>query len=202
MKEIVVIDYKIGNVDSVVSAIKILGYKPLLTNNKEIINNAKKIIMPGQGSFDFGMKKINELGILETIQTKILNDKIPTLGICLGMHLLAKFGYENNVKTKGLDCINGKVKKIESDVRLPHIGWSENYIKINDKIIKDIKDKSDFYYAHSFYFDCEDKDIIANSIYGKKFPSIIKKNNIYGVQFHPEKSLKNGLKILDNFLKI
>ena len=202
MKEIIIIDYNIGNIDSVVSAVKILGFKPLLTNNKEIIKNAEKIIMPGQGSFDYGMNQMKKLDILEILYSKISNKKTPTLGICLGMHLLAELGHENNFKTEGMGIIKGEVKKIESKVRLPHIGWNENSIKIEDPILKDIKNNSDFYFAHSFYFDCEEKNIIAQSTYGKTFPSIIKKNNVYGVQFHPEKSLKNGIKILDNFLKI
>ena len=202
MKEIVIIDYSVSNVDSVVSAIKYLGHKPLLSNKKKIIENAEKIILPGQGSFDFGMKRITELEILDTIKNKILKDRVSILGICLGMHLFAEFGYENNKKTEGLSCINGEVKKIKTNLKLPNIGWNENYIKIKDKIIEGIKDKSDFYYAHSFYFKCKEENVIANSIYGNKFPSIIKKDNIYGFQFHPEKSLKCGLKILNNFINI
>ncbi len=202
MKEIVIIDYNIGNVDSVVSAVRYLGHKPLLSNKKNIIENAKKLILPGQGSFDFGMKRIEELEILDLIKKKILKDKVSTLGICLGMHLFAEFGYENNKKTEGLSCIKGEVKKIESNLRLPNIGWNENFIIKKDKILEGIKDESDFYYAHSFYFNCEEENVISESIYGNKFPSIIKKDNIYGFQFHPEKSLQNGLKILNNFINI
>ncbi len=203
MDDIVVIDYNIGNVDSIISAIKILGYKPNLTNDKKTIEKSNKIILPGQGSFDYGMNQIKKLKIFETIFSKIQEEKTPTLGICLGMHLLADLGYENNKKTKGFGLIKGFVKKIDFEIKLPHMGWNENFFVKEDPILNGIKKNSDFYFAHSYYFDCNNEEnIIANTIYGKNFPSIIKKNHIYGVQFHPEKSLKNGLKILENFLKL
>ena len=200
MKEVVIIGYKTGNVDSVFTAIKFLGFNPVLTSDKKIIEKANRIILPGQGSFDHGMIKINELGLYDLIKFKILNEKVPTLGICLGMHLLATYGYENNVETKGLNCIKGKVKKLNVELNLPHIGWNENYFLTKDNILENIKDRCDFYFAHSYYFECEEKYVISNFNYGNKFPSIINCDNIYGVQFHPEKSLKNGLNILKNFL--
>lgn len=200
--DVAVIDYNTGNVDSVIKAIKLFDKTVELTNNNNIIENAKKIILPGQGSFDYGMKKLNELGLTELIKNKVLIKKTPILGICLGMQLLAEFGYENK-PTKGLGLIPGEIKKIPTDYKLPHIGWNEiNFIQ-KENIISGIENNKDFYFVHSYFFDCKkSKHIIASSNYGYKFPSIIKKENIVGFQFHPEKSLKNGLKLISNFLNI
>lgn len=200
--EIVIVDYNTGNVDSLLKAVKIFRKNAIISNHKEIIQNCKKLILPGQGSFDYGMEQLNKLEIKKIILEKVLNDNTPILGICLGMQLLGNYGYENNLKTEGLNLIDGEIKRIPSNVKLPHIGWNEvNFIK-KDKVFNKIKNKKDFYFVHSYYFDCADEsNILGITNYDFIFPSIIKKKNVYGFQFHPEKSLNNGLNLLSNFLK-
>ena len=200
--EIVIVDYNTGNVDSLLKAVEIFRKNAIISNRKEIIQNCKKLILPGQGSFDYGMEQLNKLEIKKIILEKVLNNNTPILGICLGMQLLGKYGYENNLKTEGLNLIDGEIKRIPSNVKLPHIGWNEvNFIK-KDKVFNKIKNNKDFYFVHSYYFDCADEsNILGITNYDFIFPSIIKKKNVYGFQFHPEKSLNNGLNLLSNFLK-
>ena len=199
--EIVIVDYNTGNVDSLLKAVKIFHKNAIISNRKEIIQNCKKLILPGQGSFDYGMEQLNKLEIKKIITEKVLNDNTPILGICLGMQLLGKYGYENNLKTEGLNLIEGEIKKIPSNVKLPHIGWNEVKFIKKDKVLNKIKNNKDFYFVHSYYFDCSDKNnILGITNYDFIFPSIIKKKNVYGFQFHPEKSLNNGLNLLSNFL--
>ena len=201
--EIVIVDYNTGNVDSLLKAVKISNKSAVISNNKDDILNSKKIILPGQGSFDYGMSQLNNLEIKKIILEKILNGHTPILGICLGMQLLGNYGYENNLKTEGLGLISGEIKKIPTKIKLPHIGWNEVKFKKKDRVFKKIKNNKDFYFVHSYYFDCKNKDeILGTTYYDFNFPSIIRRNNIYGFQFHPEKSLNNGLNLLNNFLNI
>lgn len=200
--DVVVIDYNTGNVDSVIKAVRLFGKNVILSNDIEIIKNSKKIILPGQGSFNYGMDQLNKLNLVKLIKTKANLDQTPILGICLGMQILANLGYENKV-TEGLNLIDGKVKKISTNLKLPHIGWNEVYIKKKNNLISKIENNKDFYFVHSYYYECIEKDcIIATSTYGHEFATIINKDNIFGVQFHPEKSLKSGLQIIRNFLEL
>lgn len=202
-KKILVLDYKTGNVDSVVKAIKILGYDPLFSCEKKKIDECSKIILPGQGSYFYAIEELKKLDLLNDLQYKIKKKNIPVLGICLGMQILSSSGNEV-AKQIGLNFISGKVKILKKKPnKLPHLGWSTVNFKTEDKLFNGIENNRDFYFIHSYFFDCDDKkDIIGTTNYNQSFASIVKKNNIYGVQFHPEKSLKNGLKILDNFLKL
>ena len=199
--DVAVIDYNTGNVDSVVKAIKFFDKNVILTNNKDDIKNSKRIILPGQGSFQFGIQELNRLNLIDLIRNRVLNDKIPILGICLGMQLFAEYGYENG-KTQGLGFIKGTVERIKTKLKLPHIGWNEVNFKKNE-LFNGIENKKDFYFVHSYYFEClNSEDNLASTNYDFEFSSIIRKNNVVGYQFHPEKSLKNGLKLLNNFLNI
>lgn len=201
--DVVVIDYKTGNVDSILKAISMANYSVELSDKKEVILSAKKIILPGQGSFDYGMEQLLNLDLVNIIIEQVMLKKIPVLGICLGMQILADISYENQKKTKGLGLIKGEVKKIPTNLKLPHVGWNEVLIKKEDKIFSEINDKKDFYFVHGYYFDCFNPDeVLSTTNYNFNFPSIVGRDNIYGFQFHPEKSLKNGLKLLNNFLKI
>ena len=200
--DVAVIDYNTGNVDSVVKAIKFFDKNVILTNNKDDIKNSKRIILPGQGSFQFGIQELNRLNLIDLIRNRVLNDKIPILGICLGMQLFAEYGYENG-KTQGLGFIKGTVERIKTKLKLPHIGWNEVNFKKKNELFNGIENKKDFYFVHSYYFEClNSEDNLASTNYDFEFSSIIRKNNVVGYQFHPEKSLKNGLKLLNNFLKI
>ena len=201
--DVVVVDYKTGNVDSILKAIRLNNNSVELSSDRDVILSAKKIILPGQGAFDYGMDQLLKLDLISTIITQVTLKKIPILGICLGMQLLADVGHENQKKTKGLGLIKGEVKKIPTNLKLPHVGWNEVLIEKEDKIFFKINNKKDFYFVHSYYFDCFDSDeVLSTTNYNFNFPSIVGRDNIYGFQFHPEKSLKNGLKLLNNFLKI
>ena len=158
--------------------------------------------MPGQGSFHFGIQELKKFDLIDLIKDKVLVKKTPILGICLGMQLFADFGYEKE-KTNGLGFIKGSVKKIKTELKLPHIGWNEVKFLRKDKIFNEMENNKDFYFVHSYYFDClDEEDKLATTNYNFVFPSIVRKDNVIGLQFHPEKSLKNGLKLIDNFLKI
>ena len=149
------------------------------------------------------MKKLNELGLVEILKYKVKKEGQPVLGICLGMQILSSKGYEES-ETEGLNFIEGEVKILKNKPsKLPHIGWnSVNFIE-NNKIFKNLENNKDFYFIHSYYFECKNKkNSIANTNYNQNFSSIINKENIYGFQFHPEKSLKRGLNLLKNFLDI
>lgn len=201
--EVVIIDYNTGNVDSLLKAVKITNKSAIISKNKNDILNCKKIILPGQGSFDYGMSQLNILNLKDIILKKVLEDQIPILGICLGMHLLGDIGYENNLKTQGFRLIGGEIKKIPTKLKLPHIGWNEVKFKKKNNVFNKIRNNKDFYFVHSYYFDCINKDdIYGTTNYDLNFPSIIIKKNIYGFQFHPEKSLNNGLALLNNFLNL
>ena len=199
--EVVVIDYNTGNVDSILKAAKLFNPSVELTSNYQVIKKAKKIILPGQGSFDYGMEQLLNLGLVNLIKDKVINKKTPILGICLGMQILGNSGIENK-HTEGLKFIDGEIKKIPTKYKLPHIGWNEVSFTNTNKSFFNIENDKDFYFVHSYYFECKNKEnIIATSNYGFEFPSIIQKDNILGVQFHPEKSLKNGLKLISNFIE-
>ena len=202
-KKILILDYDVGNIESVVKAVKHLGYTSIFSNKKKDLDSASKIILPGQGSYKFAMKKLNELGLVEILKYKVKKEGQPVLGICLGMQILSSKGYEES-ETEGLNFIEGEVKILKNKPsKLPHIGWnSVNFIE-NNKIFKNLENNKDFYFIHSYYFECKNKkNSIANTNYNQNFSSIINKENIYGFQFHPEKSLKRGLNLLKNFLDI
>jgi len=204
-KKIVIIDSNIGNVGSVKRAINHFGYQAIISNKHEDIISASHLILPGVGSFDEGMKKIHDNQIADILIEAATIKSTPVLGICLGMHLLATKGYENNKETNGLNIIPGLVNKLKksSEFKLPHIGWNQIKIKKKNKIFKNILDNTDFYFVHSYEFICEDElNNIGTSTYCSEFTSVINHKNVFGVQFHPEKSLDHGLQIIKNFLEI
>ena len=203
MSKIVIVDYSCGNIDSVNSAITYHGFKGVVTRDPKIINNADKIILPGQGSFKIGVNNLKKYSLFDLIISKALNDNTPILGICLGMQVLATMGFENG-KENGLNLIPGNIEKMkETKLKLPHIGWNEIEISKESPILKDIKNQTDFYFVHSYKFVCEDNDdILTTTKYEDTFVSSVCKKNIFGVQFHPEKSLTAGLKLIKNFIDI
>jgi len=202
-KNIVIIDYKMGNLTSVANAIKYIGEKPVISNKIEDIENAEYIILPGVGAFGDGIKNIKELGLIETLKKEIVIKRKPFLGICLGMQLLAKEGYEGNL-TKGLGYIKGKVIKFnlkDKDLRIPHIGWNEVNFKKESSLLFNLKKSENFYFVHSYHLITEEDIILGMCNYGGEFAAGIQKGNIFATQFHPEKSQKPGLQILKNFIK-
>lgn len=198
-----IVDYQMGNLDSVSRAVEVCGCKPLLTDKKEDLATVDSIIIPGVGSFHEGMAHIKKSGLDYILKENVIKEKIPTLGICLGMQLLATNGSEGG-KIKGLGFIEGEVKLIDScqNENIPHIGWNSVNLIEKSPLFLDIPSGKDFYFAHSYHFQCEKKYTIATTPYCGSFSSVIQENDIYGVQFHPEKSQKVGLMLIENFLMI
>jgi len=208
---IAVIDYGSGNLKSAAKALEVaadnisLNSKIIVTSDPKIIKESKKIILPGQGSFRdcyLGIKKIP--GLEDALNEFVLNKKKPIFGICVGMQLFAKLGYESE-ETKGFGWINGEVRKINSinkTLKLPHMGWNEVKLKKDFKFFSNIENNSHMYFIHSYEFITKKKEyIVATVNYGNSIIAAVEKENIFGTQFHPEKSQKNGLLILENFLK-
>ena len=206
---VTIVDYKSGNISSVINSFKEVAkdkVKIEITSDINKIKSSDKVVLPGQGSFKSctdALKGIN--GLVETLNEFAINNKKPLLGICVGLQMFADTGYEE-VETKGLGWISGKVTKIDNQngkYKLPHIGWNEINILKDSRIFKDIKDKSHMYFVHSYEFVPNDKNIVsATTNYSSNHVCAVEKDNIFGTQFHPEKSDKIGLKIIDNFINL
>jgi len=211
MKKVIsIIDYGLGNILSAKqSFLKVaeehnLDTEVKITNDPKDILNTTHIVLPGQGAFKACMEGLSNIsGMIDELSKAVLEKKTPFLGICIGMQLLSNLSYENG-EHKGLGWIGGKIKKLPNkNLKMPHMGW--NVVKTNHKnnLLINISNSIDFYFVHSYYFDCENlENQIGTTNYGINFTSIISKENIYGVQFHPEKSSKQGLKLIKNFLTL
>ncbi len=207
---IVVVDYGLGNLKSVAKALTIQGGEVKVTGNPAYLKNAKAIVLPGVGAFKRGIENLRNSGILEVLIKEIEKGK-PFLGICLGLQLLFTESREHSL-SKGMDIIKGKVGKFKAALKIPHMGWNQLVLKKTaagiryperEKIFAGIPDNSYFYFVHSYYVMPEEKDVIsAVTFYGEEFTSAVVKDNVIGLQFHPEKSGDLGLKILSNFLKL
>ncbi|PIV62839.1 imidazole glycerol phosphate synthase subunit HisH [Candidatus Roizmanbacteria bacterium CG01_land_8_20_14_3_00_33_9] len=196
---IVIIDYGLGNLGSVKNALDKLGVDSMVSKSVKDIEKATGLVLPGVGSATEGMKNLRKSGLNKVILKQIKLKK-PILGICLGMQLLFFLSEEGN--TECLNVIEGKVKKFNNKLKVPQIGWNQVKQKPS-KLFLGIKDKSYFYFVHSYYCQAsEEKIIIGSTEYGINFTSAIEDKNIFGVQFHPEKSGENGLKLLKNFVDI
>ena len=202
MNEIVVIDYGVGNLLSVKRGLEYCGVKAIITSKPEDIINATKIILPGVGAFKNAMQSLESLGLVKVIQ-EVANRKIDLLGICLGMQILSNFGEEFD-KSEGLGLINGKVEKIDKKKNISHVGWNSIIFKNKGDLFKGIENMTDFYFVHAYKFTTQSlRDETSKVKFNNSFiTSSIQKENIFGLQFHPEKSHKNGLKILKNFKDI
>ena len=203
---IAVIDYGVGNLFSLLSSLNYVGLDTKLTNNIEEIKNAEGIILPGVGAFRDAIGNLEKYGLKETLISEAKKRK-PFLGICLGMQMLFEKSYEYG-EYEGLGLINGTVEEIKkyipenSDLKIPHMGWNSLIINErfkDDKILKDVDNNEYVYYVHSYFAKTDMKNIVAYSEYGTKIPGIVKNENVYGMQFHPEKSGDTGLKLLKNW---
>ena len=202
-----VIDYRIGNVNSVVNMLKKIGVLSRIVNSAEEIEKVDKLIIPGVGSFDAGIKKLRESGLVEPILKHAVREKKPILGICLGMQMLGRKsdeGEELGLSLIPFDSVKFKFNKVDGANKIPHMGW--NYVDIclkEDKLVKGLANDPRFYFVHSYHALCDsDENILMKCKYGYEFPAAVKKGNIYGLQFHPEKSHKYGMVILKNFTEI
>ena len=206
---VTIVDYKSGNISSVINSFKEVAKDKVnikVTSDLSTIKDSDKVVLPGQGSFKSCIDGLNNIdGLINTLNEFVIENKKPLLGICVGLQMFADIGYEE-IETKGLGWISGKVSKIDNKsgrFKLPHIGWNEINIKKDSKIFKDIDDKSHMYFVHSYEFVPEDKAVIsATTDYSTNVVCAAEKENIFGTQFHPEKSDKVGLKLIDNFLKL
>ena len=206
---ITIVDYNSGNISSVINSFKEVGknkYNINVSSDRKIISESDKIVLPGQGSFKSCVDALNKIdGLAESLNQFVFDQKKPLLGICVGLQMFADVGYEEK-ETKGLGWITGKVSKIDNQnnkYKLPHIGWNEISIKKDSKIFKDIADKSHMYFVHSYEFIPKDKSVISSTTdYSTNIVCSVEKNNIFGTQFHPEKSDKLGLKVIENFISI
>ena len=202
MVKVCILDYGSGNVRSVYNLVSFLGFDVIVSNERDEIESATHIILPGVGSFGAAMKKITTQLPLKVLENEIINNKKLFLGICVGMQVLAEKGYEHG-DHDGLGWISGMVKKLQvENLPLPHIGWNDIIVKKDSDLFSDLGDIKDFYFVHSYAIRTDDSYILTETNYENNFCSSIKKENIYGVQFHPEKSQKAGQKLIQNFLTI
>ena len=206
---VTIVDYNTGNISSVINSFKEVAKEKAnieVTSDLNNIKSSDKIVLPGQGSFKSCVEALNKIkGLTDTLNEFVINDKKPLLGICVGLQMFADIGYEET-ETKGLGWISGKVSKIDNQngkFKLPHIGWNQIKIVKESKIFQNIENNSHMYFVHSYEFIPNDKNVIsATTDYSSNIACSVEKENIYGTQFHPEKSDKLGLQIIKNFLKL
>jgi len=203
MQKIKIINYGMGNIGSVVKKIKKIGFEPFIATAGKDLQNADKIILPGVGHFGTGIGNLKKLELWDALNESVLIRKIPILGICLGMQLFADFSEEGD--SQGLGWINGKVIRFRitdtKNFKIPHTGWNTINIKQNSMLFENVPVDSEFYFVHSYHFlSKNENEIISTTNYCYEFTSAVQKDNIFGVQFHPEKSHDSGERLLLNFL--
>ena len=192
-----IVDYGIGNIKAFKNTYNKLNIYSEIASKKIQLDNATHLILPGVGSFDWALSKLNQSGLRETLDMLVLKKKIPILGVCVGMQMMASKSEEGVLP--GLNWIEGNVLKLDKKIILPHMGWNQAK-PIKKSNLFDNLDNSEFYFLHSYYFKTQHENhILSTTKYGNVFTSAINKNNIFGTQFHPEKSHQNGIKILENF---
>lgn len=204
-KRVCIIDYGLGNLTSISNAFSLLGIGSIISSKTKDILSSSHLVLPGVGSFGEGMTGLRSRSLIEVLREEVIDAKKKILGICLGMQLFASEGLEYG-RNKGLDFIKGKVVKIdtgESGYRLPHIGWNNVAIENRQSITRRFEHEPIFYFAHSYHFILDEKRVIAGTAsYGHDIVALIEDGNIFGTQFHPEKSDMDGLQIFKNFLDI
>jgi len=202
-QNIVVIDYGMGNIGSIINMFKFLGVQAKVSSDKETISSADKLILPGVGHFDKAMENIDKLNLFDTIQDMALVRKVPFLGICLGMQLMCNRSDEGILP--GLSLINAEVNKFvfpaESKLKVPHMGWNYVDVKKQSEVLEGIDNQSRFYFVHSYFVSCNsDSDVLTKTNYDNPFVSAFERDNLIGVQFHPEKSHRYGINLFKNFI--
>lgn len=203
---ITIIDYGSGNISAIGNIYEKLNYPYSIAKSPDEVVGAKKIFLPGVGAFDETIKKLDETGFRSVLDHEVLENKVPILGICVGMQILADSSEEGTLQ--GLGYIKGRVKKINTSLLndkpyLPHLGWNSIEILNQNRIFDGIDKTIGFYFLHTYYFECENPaNVLSTTVYGKEFASAVNNENVYGFQFHPEKSHHNGIKLLHNFALI
>lgn len=203
---VVIIDYGVGNLGSIQNMISRIGMDSLISNRKEDLENASKLILPGVGNFAYGMQKLHDSNLIEILENLVFKEQIPILGICLGAQLMCKFSEEGNIKGLGwfeANVVKFNILDVKSKFKIPHMGWSNLNIIKPSKIFTDIDNNSRFYFVHSYHFVSDNYSIVAaNANYYYDFASVLQLDNIFAVQFHPEKSHRYGMQLMRNFLFI
>ena len=203
---ITIINYGSGNIRAIGNIYDRLKIPFKIADHPDEVKGSQKIILPGVGAFDETISMLDVSGFRSVLDYEVLTNKIPVLGICVGMQILAKKSEEGSLP--GLGWIKGEVKKIDVTLltakpKIPHLGWNSVKIAKPNKLLQDIDEEQGFYFLHSYYFECDDQeDIMSTTFYGKNFASSVNHKNVYGVQFHPEKSHQNGVNLLKNFANI
>ena len=203
---VTIIDYGVGNLNSIKNMLKKIGVEAVISSTTADIESADKLILPGVGSFEYGMNKLRSSPFFDILQQKVLKNKTPILGVCLGAQLLLN-GSEEGQPVPGLGWIEGKALRFDQDkmadnYKVPHMGWNELQVKKESRLFTDMYNNQRFYFVHSYHMACyQEADILAESNYSYNFVAAVEKENILGVQFHPEKSHKFGMKLYENFIK-
>ena len=202
---ITIVNYGMGNLGSVQNMFKRIGVPSEISGDPAIIAKSTRLLLPGVGAFDAAMQKIADSGLLTVLNKKVLEDKVPTLGICLGMQLLTNSSEEGVLP--GLGWIPAKTVKFkfapDSKLKVPHMGWNYVFSKKDSPLTDNLPEEPRFYFVHSYFVQCDnEEDVLTTTPYGSDFHSIVQKDNVYGAQFHPEKSHKYGMKLLANFAKL
>jgi glutamine amidotransferase len=200
---IAIIDYGMGNLFSIEKRLKRMGVETIDASKAEDVLRADKLILPGVGHFAKAMEQLEKLGLIDVLNEEVLQNKKPILGICLGMQLFANYSEEGNAR--GLEWINAEVKRFQikdtKKFKIPHTGWNQVIAKKSSPLFENYTKPMEFYFVHSYYFNCkEEQDILAISNHEKNFVCAVQKNNIFGVQFHPEKSHEIGNELLKKFV--
>lgn len=206
MDTIIIIDYDMGNVGSIANMIKKIGGTSRITSDISEIEQAEKLILPGVGAFDTGMRHLEEGQLLPVLHEKVLQQHVPVLGICLGMQLMTQRSAEGKLPGLGwieADTIKFDFQGLPNKLRIPHMGWNTINIMREHPLLAALTNDSRFYFVHSYYVNCShQEDILTETHYGFPFTSIFQHNNVFGAQFHPEKSHKFGMQLLKNFLAL
>ena len=203
---ITIIDYGVGNINAFVNVYKRLNVPTKIAKTAQDLESAEKLILPGVGHFDHAMGELVNSGMLDTLNELVLEKMLPIIGICVGMQMMANSSDEGT--SEGLKWIDATVKKFDETkirqvTRLPHMGWNDAYPVVTNPLFEGLEKDALFYFLHSYYFDCKNaEDVIAVSDYGDRFTCAANHGNVYGIQFHPEKSHKYGEKLLNNFAKL
>jgi glutamine amidotransferase len=204
MNKVAIVDYGMCNLDSVGRAVEECGGQAIVTDQAADIEAADRIILPGVGAFPDAMRNLNDLGLHKVLEEQVLGERAPFLGICLGMQLLASFGFEGG-ETPGLGWIDGEVRRLvpTNGERVPHMGWNEIVPDPKSPLFEGIEAGTDFYFVHSYHFVCRsDDDVAATTPYCGGFTSAVARGSVFAVQFHPEKSQRSGFGVLRNFLAL
>ena len=203
--KIVIVDFGMGNIQSVFRKFSLLGITPVVSKDPNVVKTADKLVLPGVGHFVKAILNLKSLGLFDTLNEKVLISKTPILGICLGMQLMARHSEEGDCD--GFGWVNAEVKKFKVndlvDFKVPHVGWNQIEIKKSSKLMIGIKNFSELYFVHSYLCECmDDADVLNISEYETPFVSAFEKENIFGVQYHPEKSFEAGKTLINNFAQL